>query len=55
MPEVEVYPIFIEASDKTRLLRQLNREKDPDVKEIVRRFHADEEDFNDAVMQEINC
>lgn len=46
MPEVMVYPIFIDASDKTRMLRQLNRETHPDVKEIVRRFSADEEDFS---------
>lgn len=46
MPEVQVYPIFVSASDKTRLLRQLNRENHPDVKEIIRRFGADEEDFS---------
>lgn len=53
MPEVEVYPIFIDASDKTRLLRQLNRENDPDVKEIIRRFKADEDDFAPENLQEI--
>lgn len=37
--------IYVKASDKTRLLRQLNREANPDVKEIVRRFSTDEEDF----------
>ena len=37
--------IYLEANDKTRLLRQLNREKDPDCHEIVRRFGTDEEDF----------
>lgn len=42
---LELYPIFIEARDKTRILRQLNREHDPDVHEIVRRFTADEKDF----------
>lgn len=53
MPEVEVYSIFIDASDKTRLLRQLNRENDPDVKEIIRRFKADEDDFAPENLQEI--
>lgn len=37
--------IYIEADDKIRLLRQLNREKNPDCHEIVRRFGTDEEDF----------
>lgn len=37
--------IYIEATDKTRLLRSLNREKNPDCHEIVRRFNADEMDF----------
>lgn len=54
MPEVKVYPIYIDASDKTRLLRQLNRETNPDVKEIIRRFGADEEDFSVSNLQEID-
>lgn len=53
MPEVQVCSIFIDASDKTRLLRQLNRENSPDVKEIVRRFGADEEDFSSENLQDI--
>lgn len=44
--DLEVY--YLQASDKTRLLRQLQREQDPDVKEIVRRFGADEKDFADV-------
>ena len=31
--------------DKTRLLRQLNRESSPDVEEIIRRYKTDKEDF----------
>lgn len=42
---LEVYPIWIWASDKTRLQRALNREKDPDYSEICRRFLADQKDF----------
>ena len=38
-------PIFIVASQKTRLLRQLNREEHPDCDEIVRRYLADQEDL----------
>lgn len=37
---------WIDASDKTRLLRQLNRENEPNVKEIIRRFNTDEKDFS---------
>lgn len=54
MPEVKVYPIFIDASDKTRLLRQLNRETNPNVKEIIRRFGADEEDFSPSNLIDID-
>ena len=43
--DVILLPYYIKCSDKTRLLRSLNREKNPDVYEIVRRFQADEEDF----------
>ena len=53
MPEVQIYPIFINASDKTRLLRQLNRESNPNVKEIIRRFGADEEDFSPSNLIDI--
>lgn len=46
-PRLDVYPILIYAKDKTRLIRILNREKDPDCAEVCRRFFADEKDFND--------
>ena len=42
---VEVYPVYINALDKTRLLRQLEREDFPDCGEICRRFETDKEDF----------
>ena len=42
---VKLALIYIEADDKVRLLRQLNREKNPDCHEIVRRFGTDEQDF----------
>ena len=44
---VKVLGYLLECDDKERLLRQLNRESDPDVHEIIRRFMADEEDFAD--------
>ena len=46
IPDIMVYSIFVDAPDKVRLLRQLNREENPDVKEIIRRFSADEADFS---------
>lgn len=44
---IEMVVFYVKAKDKTRLLRQLNRETDPDVYEIIRRFRADELDFED--------
>ena len=45
--DIETVVFYVEADDKERLLRQLNREQHPDVHEIIRRFKADEEDFYD--------
>lgn len=39
--------IYLDVNDKERFLRILNREKDPDIKEIYRRFRADNRDFLD--------
>jgi guanylate kinase len=44
-PKCNVIVFYVRAADKTRLLRQLNREEDPNVKEIIRRYSADEIDF----------
>lgn len=44
-PRVAVYPAFVDAPDKVRLLRSLNREENPDCAEICRRFATDEHDF----------
>ena len=44
-PDLELELVYIIASDKTRLLRNLNREYDPNCHEICRRFLADEKDF----------
>lgn len=44
-PQIEVRSYHVYASDKERLLRQLNREMSPDVDEIVRRYHTDQVDF----------
>ena len=45
-PRIEIIPYLIVVSDKERLLRQLNREANPDVLEIVRRFNTDNIDFD---------
>lgn len=44
---IELYVFLIEAKDKVRLIRQLQREEDPDIDEIMRRFKTDNEDFFD--------
>ena len=43
---INVLPVWIKASDKTRLLRSLQREAYPDCLEICRRFLADQKDFS---------
>jgi guanylate kinase len=44
---IKVIGFYVHCNDKIRLLRQLNRESDPDVKEIVRRYTTDEFDFSE--------
>lgn len=44
-PRLDVLPICIDAPDKIRLMRSLNREENPDCAEICRRFQTDEADF----------
>jgi guanylate kinase len=45
-PEIDLRALYIKASDKTRLLRALQREQDPDCEEICRRFQTDKKDFS---------
>lgn len=45
-PNICVLPIYVHANNKTRLLRSLNREDNPNCSEICRRFFTDEEDFS---------
>lgn len=44
--DIQLIVIYLVVSDKSRLLRQLNREENPNVDEIVRRYQTDKEDFN---------
>ena len=37
--------IYIVASDKERLIRQLDREENPNIEEIIRRYQTDSIDF----------
>lgn len=43
---IDLTVIRLVVSPKQRLLRQLHREKEPNVQEIIRRFSADEQDFS---------
>lgn len=43
--DLQVFWIF--ANDKERIIRQLKREENPNIKEIFRRYKADERDFAD--------
>lgn len=43
--DVETLIFYVRAGDKERLLRQLNREENPDCMEIIRRFKTDMIDF----------
>lgn len=43
---LDILPIFIDCSDKKRLLRNIKREKVPNCLEICRRFITDEKDFS---------
>jgi guanylate kinase len=43
---IDVYVVYVNAPAKTRLLRALHREENPDVDEIVRRYQADESEWD---------
>ena len=45
--DYDVQVLLIDTSAKTRLLRSLNREEDPDIDEIIRRYKADETNYFD--------
>lgn len=42
---IDCLPIYIKTYDKLRLIRQLNREENPNCEEICRRYIADQIDF----------
>ena len=44
-PELDVLPIYVRVPAKERLIRQLNRETNPNINEIIRRYQTDLQDF----------
>ena len=52
-PDIELTVYKVVCTDKTRLLRQLNRENNPSVDEIIRRYKTDKEDFFDLEFEYI--
>ena len=42
---IDILPVWIQAGEKERLLRSLNREQNPNCTEVCRRFLADQKDF----------
>lgn len=44
---IELLIVYVIAPHKTRLIRSLERESEPDIDEIFRRYKADEIDFSD--------
>ena len=45
---LEVLPVYVFVPDKTRLIRALERERNPNCLEICRRFQTDMQDFADV-------
>ena len=46
--DIDLQVYFIQTKDKLRLMRQLSREEDPNIEEIIRRYGADKIDFEDV-------
>lgn len=45
--DLDLYTVYIDTSEKNRLIRQLQRVDNPDIDEIIRRLKTDREDFLD--------
>ncbi len=52
--QINLTVVYITATDKVRLIRQLMREAHPNCDEIVRRYSADKKDFVASRINEIN-
>ena len=44
--DIDLTVIYITCNNKIRLIRQLNRELEPNIEEIIRRYQTDKSDFN---------
>lgn len=44
--DIDLKVFYLDVKGKTRIIRQLQREDNPDIPEIYRRYLADDEDFN---------
>ena len=44
--DIELKVFYVRAPAKKRLIRQLNREDNPNVDEVIRRYTTDKEDFS---------
>ena len=51
---VDLMVIYVDANDKERLMRQLSRENDPDVREILRRYQSDDRDYTQYELEDFN-
>lgn len=45
--DIDLRIFYVQATDKIRLIRQLSREENPNIKEIIRRYSTDDLDFKD--------
>lgn len=52
-PNIDLQIVYIISSDKTRLIRQLMREDNPNCDEIIRRYSADKKDFSKSRIEAI--
>lgn len=48
-PSFDISNVYVHADSKIRLMRALEREQNPDVAEICRRYLADEKDFSEDI------
>lgn len=51
---VDLMVIYIDTNDKERLMRQLSRESDPDIREIIRRYQSDDRDYTQYELEDFN-
>lgn len=49
---INIIPVLVIASEKERLIRQLSREDSPDCDEIIRRYLADKEEYDNFPFDE---